>query len=340
MATPNTPFHNSPQRYNQTRQMAAQVTQSLVSFMSKGPRTIIGTVADTSFHLTKQYVTCTTQLGIVYVAGVPIGTVIPGMRVYCRQVGGMSSTKNFVFDGYASSVASLGPNGSLIMASSPTLSAGCATVAAVTAQTGLAGPIGYYWHAFFYLPIVPLTTVTLFEFAQVSSSNTFTVQLLPSCVLQVISSDGHGYVTNIPIPPHQLHFIQIQPGNTGNEVLIDGIANYTGILSPTDDPTFVGGTNTYVLWVGANANGSQLLPVGSWVSKVGYGTTSLAALPNMVPAYDSDLLNASTGGITTKVLYLFEDTPGATTAVNSAVASGAGTLAISNPASIVTSGPY
>src|ERR1700738_1155175 len=110
---PKPPFHNSPQRYNQTRQMASQVTQSLVSFMAKGPRTLVATVVDTSFHLTKQYVTATTQLGVVSVVGVPLGTVIPGMRLYCRQVGGMSGAKSFVFDGYASSVASLGPNGSM-----------------------------------------------------------------------------------------------------------------------------------------------------------------------------------------------------------------------------------
>lgn len=320
--------------------MASQVTQSLVSFMAKGPRTIVGTVVDVSFHLTQQYVTATTQLGIVPVVGVPIGTVIPGMRIYCRQVGGMSTTKSFIFDGYASSVASLGPNGSLIMTGSPTLAAGCAMVAAVLAQSGVTGPVGYYWYLFFYLPIVPTTTVTLFEFAQVSSSNTFTVQMLPTCFIQVISNDGHGYITTSPVPPHQLHYLQIQPGNTGNEVLIDGVANYTGIGSPTDDPTFVGDTSTYVLWVGSQANGSQLLPVGSWVSKLGYGYTSLTALPNFVPEYDTDLINGSTGGLTSRILYLFEDTPGSATAINSALASGAGTLALSNPASIVASGPY
>lgn len=334
------PFHNSPQRFNKSHQMASQVTQSLISLIAKGPHTIIGTVVDTSFHLTKQYVTCTTQRGVVSVIGVPIGSVIPGMRIYCRQTGGMSTIKSFIFDGFASSVASLGANGSLIITSSPTLILGCGSVSGVTAQVGLTGPVGYYWYGFFYLPIMPTTTVTLFEFAQMSSTNTFTVQILPSCLLQVISSDGHGYVTTVAIPPHQLHFIQIQPGNTGNEVLIDGVSSYTGILSPPDEPTFVGGSATYVMWTGSQANGTQLLPVGSWVSKIGYGTTSLSSLPNVVPAYDSDLINANGGGITSKMIYLFEDTPGSSTAINSAVASGAGTLLLSTPASIVASGPY
>ena len=336
------PFHNSPQRFNKTHQKASETTQSLVALLQKGPRTVVGTVTDVSFHLTMGYVTCTTQLGIVQVVGIPAGTVTSGMRVYCRQMGGMSTNRSYVFDGYAPALASMGPHGSLMITAQPALAAGCATVSSVSALVGQTGPQGYYWHCFFYLPALPLGTGTLLQFAQTGSlTTTFTIQVLPSCLIQVISNTGHGYVTSVPIPPHQLHWLMIQPGNTGSELLIDGIATYTGITTGSDEPVFAGGSNTYSVSLGTSVNGTQLLPLGAWISKVGYGTnTSSTFLPTSIPAYDSDLINSSTGGVATKMLYLFEDTPGGTTAINSAVSPGAGTLTVSTPAQIVQAGPY
>jgi hypothetical protein len=313
--------------------------------MQKASRSMVGTVVDTSFHLTQGYATCTTELGIVQVAGIPLGTVIPGMRVYCRRLGTMSSNRTYLFDGYAGTLSSLGPNGSLLIAASSSLSSGCATVSTVPAASGISSSSGYYWHGFFYLPSVPTSTVTLLQFAQTGSlTTTFTVQMTTACLLQVISSDGHGYVTTTAIAPHQLHWFLIQPGYSGSALLIDGIAAYT-YLSGTSDPTFAGNTNTYSVSLGANVNGTQLLPIGSWLSKVGYGASSSqfsATLPSLstVPAYDTDLVNANAGGIVTKLLYLFEDTPGSATAVNSASGWGSGTLAVSSPAQIVQAGPY
>lgn len=330
------PFHQSPQRYNKSRQKAAEATHAMVSLMQKGSRTILGTVADTSFHLTQGYVTCTTQLGVVQVAGIPLGTVLPGMRVYCRRLGTMSSNRSYIFDGYAATISSLGPNGSLIVAGSPTLSAGCAMVASVSSVSGVTGPTGYYWHCFFYVPSIPTGTVTLFQFAQTGApTTTFTVQMTTACLIQVVSNDGHGYTTTSAVVPHQLHWLVIQPGMAGSELLIDGLSAYTGLLSGGDEPTFTGNATTSTLSLGANVNGTQLLPIGSWLSKVGYGhMTSL--FPVVIPQYDTDLVNTSG----TLVLYLFEDTPGSSTAINSASGVGAGTLTISNPASLVMAGPY
>lgn len=337
---PQQPFHQSPQRFNKSRQKATEATQALVALMQKGSRTILGTVVDTTFHLTQGYVTCTTQLGVVQVSGIPLGTVIPGMRVYCRRLGTMSSNRNYIFDGYAATISSLGPNGSLLITGNPPITNGCALVNTVSAVSGLTGPAGYYWHCFFYVPIVPTSTITLFQFEQTGFTTTFTVQMTPACLIQVISSDGHGYVTTQPIPPHQLHWLVIQPNiGAGLELLIDGVSSYTGILTGSDDPTFAGNANTYSISLGSNVDGTQLMPVGSWISKFGFGE-ALSLLPSLVPQYDTDLPNANGSGTITKVLYLFEETPGSPTAINSAASPGAGTLAISGPASIVMAGPY
>jgi hypothetical protein len=339
------PFHNSPQRFSKSHQKATEATQAIVGLMQKGSRTILGTVADTTFHLTQGYVTATTQLGVVQVSGVPLGTVLSGMRVYCRRMGTTATNQHYIFDGYASTISSLGSNGSLLIGSGgPSLSSGCATVTGVT--SGLIGPNGYYWHCFFSLPSIPTGTVTLFQFSQTSAlGTTLSLQLTAGCILQFVSNDGHGYQSTLPIIPHVLHWVVIQPGYAGAALLVDGISAYTGIIGSGDAPTFAGGTNTYTITLGSQYTGSQCVPIGSWLSKFGYGTSTrlfpvIVPSGTPLPAYDTDLVNANAGGIVTNALYLFEDTPGSATARNSAASGSAGTLAVSTPASISMAGPY
>lgn len=322
------------------RQKANESVQHILALMQKGPRTMIGTIADTTFHPSMGYVTCQTQIGVVQVYGVPQGSMIAGMRIYCRQMGGVGTTRNFVYDGPALTLSSMGNTGSLLLSSLPVKppTQSLAMISGVPSQAGTATAAGFYWHCAFYIPVLPSVPITLFSMApDANTSSTILLELLPSGNLQFRSADGHGYIMNDPVVPQQMHWIVIQPGIATQECVVDGDTNYSGLLHTGDIPTFIGNSTTYTLSLLSNSTGTHLCPTGTWVSKVGYGATGGSFISTNFPGSDTDLYNSAT----TYALFLFEETAGAALAINSAVGSGsATTLPITTPASIQVAGPY
>lgn len=334
-----TPFHQSPQQFNKSHRKATEVVQNLVSLIQKGPRTLVGTIADISFHASMGYVLCQAQSGVVQVYGVPTGSVIAGMRIFYRQMGGMSTNKQFVYDGPASALSSMGSQGSLILQSLPMgpVTSALASLSGVPSSTGLIGPTGYYWHCFFCVSALPLTPVTLFQMAQDGNTATFVaLELLPSGLLQFRSQDGHGYITQQPIVPQTMHWVVIQPGLSGAEFVIDDLTAYQG-LAAGSEPTFAGNGLTYTLSLLSNGNGTHMVPLGSWVSKVGYGLTNSTLLTTTFPEDDSELPLLNPG---TLALFLCEDTPGTSTMINSAPGTPVGPMLLSSPATLIQAGPY
>lgn len=342
---PEQPFRSYPQAYPKARASASRLVQHLVDMQRKGPRSMPATVVDTSFHVSAGYVLATTQRGIVQVFSVPYGQVVPQMRIFVRQIGTTSTTQAYIFDGFAPNISALGTAGSVII-SSPFVTVAVAMYTptnSVTAVTSLTSSTGYYWHFFVYLPALPASTVTLFY--MVSGTNILTLTYQSDGNMKFMSQDSHGYITTTPVPPHQPHWIQIQPG-TGNstDFLVDGIAAYTGLVGGSDVPTFNGGSNIYNCYFLSNNDGSASCPVGAWISKIGYGASysgSVQVLPNVVPAQDSDIpnLNISTTQ-KTFYLYLCTDTPGTTALANSAAGGGSAITLISPPLTLLSNGPY
>lgn len=336
------PFLPTPSTYPKTRNAASRVVKGLIDLQSRGPRTIVGTVVDTTFHISQGYVLCTTQNGVVQVYGAPYGKIVPGMRLFIRQLGSIATNRSFIYDGEARALSTMGQSGSLMvkdmLAANPITAP--VSVSGVPTDGSTATAVGYYWHCFFYLSMLPNGNATIFQMRQTASPNlTLTLQMQPSGLLQFISSDGHGYVTTQPVAPHVPHWIAIIPGISGQEMLIDTLSLYTGIASPTDDPSFTGGGSaTYTLAVGSNYDGSQLLPIGSWVSKIGYGLTNVsqtAQISSVIPEQDSDITTVSGS----HVLYLCGDGEESATAANSVVG-GAGSLSIVSPFHMSALGPY
>lgn len=341
-------FRTYPQRFPKARQRATELVRQLFELQRKGPRTLIAEVVDTSYHATQSYVTCTTQLGVVQVVGVPLGTVVPHMRIYARQMGGAASNRGFVFDGYAPGNSALGQtSGSLVMTTptvgSPTAAPAASANNAIT-STSITSSTGYYWHCFFYIPVLPSGIVTIFQMTQTSSANILYLEYLPTGYVRLRSQDTHGYVSTIPVPPHQVHYVQIQPTATAGSFLVDGLSNYTGIANPSDNVTFTGTSNTYGIGLLGNRDGTARCPVGSWVSKFGFGTawtgSALIPLLSSVPTSDS-LLPGQSGNLGSAIyLLLCEDTPGGTTLTNSG-SGGANSTTVDTTVSVISSlGPY
>lgn len=336
-------FKSYPQKFPKTRRKAAEMLLSFHELSKKGPRTLVGTIVDTTFHISQGYVTCTTELGVIPVYGIPYGTVTNQMRVFCRQMGGHASNRSFVFDGYAPNISRLGStSGSFVYSTliTSSLSSGLAlsTSGAAGASSSITTSTGYYWHCFFYLPQLPTSTCTLFEMLATSGGNSVTLQYLPTGYLQFISQDGHGFQSSSPVAPHSMHYVQIQPGLTSSELLVDTVASYTTL---TSTPTFSGGTHTYTVSLLSNTDGTQLCPIGSWISKFGYGTSwsgsAVIALSNTIPAQDSDLPSTNS-----YYFLLCGDSIGTSTLLNTAVhGGGSGNASITTAASsILTTGPY
>jgi len=313
---------------------------------------MVGIIVDASYHTIQGYVTCTTQLGIVSVYGVPYGSVVAGMRIFVRQMGGQATNQAFVYDGMAPNVSSMGSSGSLVY-SSPlpgplTTSLAQTGTTDVPSVSGMASAVGYFWHCFFYLPTLPTTVVTLFQMSAATGGTTLALEYLATGQLRMRSGTGHGYLTSGPIAPHSIHYIQIQPGIAGSELLIDGVASYGSLIGSGDIVTFAGSGMTYQLSLLANRDGSQMCPIGSWISKFGYGTSGTSSspllLPDSLPEQDSDLpTSTSASSITALYALLCEDSVGTGVLVNSATSGGAtgvGATIVSPPATIAITGPY
>lgn len=349
------PFRSYPQKFPRARQSAATVVSHLHEMSKKGPRTLIGTVVDTNFHVSQGYVTVTTQLGIVTVLGVPYGTVVPGMRVFVRQMGGAATNRAYVFDGMAPNLSTIGKSGSFSYTNM--LPSGTATGLALTTTTGVpttssvTSVFGYWWYWFFYLPQLPASTVTLWQMTASSGGNVLTAEYLPTGYLRVRSQDGHGYISNAPLPPHNSHYIVMQPAASTGSMIIDGLAfQYSGITSSGDNPAFTGNGTGYQLSLLSNKDGTALCPLGSWISKFGFGTAFVSGtvIPLQVlgtgmsgiPTADSELPTAiAQTDVTLWYQLLCGDTPGSTTLANSA--SGGGSSAtIATGGAVLATGPY
>lgn len=315
----------------------------------------MATVLDTSFHLTQGYVSCTTEMGLIRVYAVPYGQVVPQMAIFVRQSGPHATHRAYVFDGFAPALSTLGPTSGQIMYTNlhPT---GGGTVLAQTSfpggypsVVGLAGGLGYYWHFYLYLPALPTTRVTLFQMASTSGTptNMPTCELLPSGFLQVRSiEDGHTLMSSAPVAPHAKHWIVIQP-NVGNAqaIVVDNVPSV--ILGDTF--TFTGNGVTYSTSFLSNLDGTQLVPLGTWISKIGYGAsfTGGAVVPLSIgtgdyPTGDSQIPNLNSGAsLDTLNRYLCTDTPGSATLANSALATTGSNLTLTTAyANLLATGPY
>src|SRR6266567_1041376 len=332
-------FKDHPQRYPKARQKATAVVNQILEMTRKGPRSIPAIIADTSFQLTMGYVLCTTASGLVEVVSVPYGEVVTGMRIMCRQIGGQGTNRRYVFDGYAPNLSGLGLDSGSIMYTSTVITPpqvlAISTATGFPSIAGLSSSTGYYWHLFFYLAKLPAAKATVWQLSQNGGSNVLTLEYLPTGLLRFISQDGHGYITTAPVEPHNSHWVVLQPGLTsGNEFFIDGLSFYTGIIGGTDEPTFSGNGANYQGSLLSNTDGTQSCPIGSWVSKIGFGANYSSgaialSVETNVPDSDTLLPNFNSGSTQkTQNLYLCEDTPGASTSINSAVTSAGSALTI------------
>lgn len=354
-SSPHGPFKSYPQKYPRASVHASRAAQALKRLVQQAPHSQVAIVVDPSFHVSQGYVLCQIHSAIVRVYSVPYGSVVNGMRLYARQIGALKTNQSYIFDGYAPNLSGLGTNGSvLVTANPPTGTQVCSSGGATATNTvaSLSSATGYYWHCFFYLPVLPPTVVTLFQFAQVGGSNMVMLEYLPSGYLQFRSQDNHGYITNTIVPPHNAHWVSVQPSNgTSAEFLVDGVENYSGLAGVGDDPTFTGGlaqSYPYALSYLSDTTGAGQAPLGSWISKMGFGMSyasgvvPLLATGVTIPAYDSDIPNLNTGTTQkTQNLYLCEDALGSTGLFNSGQQGAAGALTLSTAYSAVQiSGPY
>jgi hypothetical protein len=347
-------FHTHPQRFPKARKKAADVANQIEHLMSKGPRTLVATVADTSYHTTQGYIVGTTQLGSsVNIYGVPYGTVVNGMRVFCRQIGGKSTLRSFIFDGYAVNLSGTGFAGSFGYTSPvSSLSTGLAITnsTGTTTSASVTGPFGYYFFFFFYMPQLPTNTVTLWQMNAASGGNVLNCEYLPNGKLQIRSQDNHGYLSNAPISAHNIHYCVLQPGVGSQFLLVDNVANYTGLAAPSDNPTFGGASVNYQVSLLSRSDGTQLCPLGSWISKFSFGTCwngvnavalqSLGSGLGSVPTTDLELPSAIPQTDCTLLYQLLcEDAAGSTTLADSAGMGGT-SAAITLGGSVLANGPY
>lgn len=342
------PFHSFSTKYPKGSQKATHLAQSFHNLTKKGPRTLVATIVDTSFHVTQGYVTCTTELGIVPVYSIPYGSCVPGMRVYCRQMGGAATNRAFVFDGFAQNASRQGTTSGSFLFSSPLLTLPSTALAtsqgnSISCVSGVTASTGYYWHCFFYLPELPSSTITLFQFnCGTTSSPSLSLTMLPTGVMQFSSSDGHGYQTLTPVAPHRIHWLVCQPGFAGNELLIDGFPNYSDLVgSSGDTPTFAGGINTYTVSLFGTSTGTGIPALGSWISKVGFGANGGNEFDSTIPTSDTMLVNTAGAGYYTRLLLLCEDGASSTTLLNSALGGGGSNFSIlSGTTQVSPLGPY
>jgi hypothetical protein len=347
-------FHSFPDKYPKARRKASDVVSHMVELTKKGPRTMVAIVADASFHTTQGYVTCTTELGIVSVYGVPFGSVVPGMRIFCRQMGGQSAIRGFVFDGMAANLSGAGFSGSFGYSS---IVSSLSTGLAMTSSTGVPSTsalnfvYAYFWFWFFYIPALPTSPVTLWQMISNADATTLSAEYLPNGQLRVIDGIGHGYISNGPISPHNIHWIIIQPGLASQSISIDNVpALYTGIVGSGDNPNFSAGGAAYRLCLLSRSDGSQLAPLGSWISKFCFGSCwngsgqvalqSLGTGVGAVPSIDAELPSAiAQADIFPLYQLLCLDAAGSSTLADSAGMGGL-SASIASGGAVLAQGPY
>ncbi len=353
-ATGQTPFRSLPQKYPQAMRAAAQVAAGIHGIVRKSPRSLVATVIDTTYQVTQGYVLCTTQHGIVKVYAVPYGSVVPQMRLFARQAGPMSNTRDFVFDGMAPGISVRNQaSGALLYAtsaadalsSSPVLAQ--TSAGAVPTVTALNSGVGYYWHLFFYAPALPAKRATLFCM-NYTTNNILCLDLLSTGLLSLVSvENGNGYTTTKPVAPHSIHWVVIQVGlGGGNDFLIDGLSYFSTVGG---GPSFWGAANPYTLTLLSKNDGSQVCPLGTWVSKVGFGTSYNNGTSSIIPlgvatpapTADSGLPNLNVSAYQQAVSLSLCENSGSATLTNSAAGGAAGSLNITTAyATQVGPGPY
>jgi hypothetical protein len=346
------PFASRPQQFPKTQKKAADVVQQLHRLMQKGPRSLVATVIDTSFQPSMGYVLCTTQLGVVPVYGVPYGSVVPQMRLFTRQLGPAATNRGYVFDGFAPAMSVRGLTSGSVVYTTTNGDSGTppasTSVGGLPSSASVTSATGYYWHFFFYLPSLPaIPRVTLFSMTNAGATNVVACEYLSNGQLVFrCTNDGHAFTNTSVVAPHSIHWVQIQPGLAGGiEFLVDGVAAYA---ASGGGPTFAGSGATYTTYFLSNADGSQPCPIGTWLSKWGYGYSytggNAVALSTglTTPAGDSDLPNLNVSSTQkTQALYLCTDTPGSATVINSSAAGTGSSLSLATSYSaLVGAGPY
>jgi hypothetical protein len=346
------PFHQYPAKYPKARRKAVEVAGHIHRLVKNGPRTVVGTVVDTSFHTSAGYVSCTTQLGsIVNVFGVPYGSVVNGMRIFCRQIGGAATNRSYVYDGAAPNLSGLGYTGSFAYNTTFTGSPSAIALTfggAVPTSASIITAQGYFAYWFFYIPALPTSNAILWQL--VNGTNVLSCTYLPNGRLQISSQDGHGYATTAPVSAHNVHWCILQPGLSGLELLVDMVAAYSGLLSSPDIPTFIGGSSGYQLSLLSDLFGNSLCPLGTWISKFSVGTAwntvyvpqlqSLGTGLGSVPSLDSELPCATAQqDVSLTYELLCEDVIGSSNLVDSAGAGGTN-IFISSGGAVQAIGPY
>ncbi len=347
-------FRNYPQKYPRARRKASDVVSQMVELTRKGPCTMVAKVADASFHSTQGYVTAVTELGVVNVYGAPYGSLVPGMRILCRQMGGQSAIRAFVFDGYAPNLSGSGLAGSFGYSSQiASLSTGLALTSSTGVPTSSSYTVvyAYFWYWAFYVPVLPAAKVTLWQMVCATDGTTLAAEYLPTGQLQIRSGDNHGYISTGPVSPHNVHWIIVQPSAGTGSVLIDAVPFlYTGLIGSNDNPSFTAGGAGYQLSLLSNRDGSQLAPLGSWVSKwsfgASYNSAGSAPLQSLgtgiagLPTQDSELPTAIPQ-TDVHLLYqlLCEDAAGSSTLADSAHQGGT-SASITTGGQVQLIGPY
>lgn len=217
----------------------------------------IATIADTTTLVSYGFVTATTQKGAIRVFGVPLQTVIPGMRVYVLQMNPgayiYQSVAPIPFLGHASkalnvyglyqaqnNIAAYYFIPGVIPHSNATYYPGLTPPGSfplITLPSGLPAQ-GWYWSFFVYIESVPNYTVDLLDFPLVSSGSEvggLLIGLNPNCILtwQWYGSLGNLSSTGlygasgtrkITLAPHSIWFITFQ---LGNGIMLNGVPAWT-----------------------------------------------------------------------------------------------------------------
>lgn len=349
MPNPHTSVDQAARRLSSALTRLARVTS---------PPLVVATVADVSTHLTLGYVTATIGKGPVVVYGIPLGTVVPGMRITVKSTDA-GVQRSWTFVSFAPQPAAGPLSGSLLVTSG--LGTSAAATAAGTFTTIQSAAHGPYVSFFYYTPTLPApgSHCDLFQLRQLSGTQgSVTGYFTDTGQIGFVLSDGAGTTVtytsaNITISPHQIWHIVFMPGPgsasyqpiqvNGYRYKSDGVTSY---WSSTATTAVTGNFTSAQLWLMNNAAGQFPCPIGSWISKFTYGASAVGNLPTtpigVKPLSDAAIPNgrATLGqGVFTTLRYLMNSNVGTGTLTDTGAAGL--TLTVNTAAAAVASiGPY
>jgi hypothetical protein len=92
---------NVKQDFPKTRQVARQIKGILNGALSnQGGPTEVAIVSSTATQMTTGYIQGTTRKGPIQIVGVPLNSVVPGMKIFVHQLT-QKGLNYYVFDGAA-----------------------------------------------------------------------------------------------------------------------------------------------------------------------------------------------------------------------------------------------